>query len=85
MSLVVAGQDLGNPLLVALALRDVARQGEEYPQLYALPQADEPESPDPGYVAAVRRQARQALQHHEGKLENETVEFLKRLVAWDAG
>lgn len=82
MSLVVAGLDLGNPIYVSIALADVARRGEEYPQLYGVLQADAPARPDALYLTALRAQAQQALDAHRDELESETVQFLARVADW---
>jgi len=81
MSLVVADQQLGNPLIVAIALADVARQGEQYPQLYALLEADQPERPTRSYLKAVEAQALQALEAHKDALKEDTVELLNLLAS----
>lgn len=62
------------------ALADVARHGGEYPELFGLPQADEPEDPGPDYLPAVRAQAKVALVEHGAHLQTASTSFLERVI-----
>lgn len=78
MSVVVGTRDLGNPLAVAAALKDIAQQDGDYPALFGLLEADG-ELVSREYELEVRQQARRALADRGHKLQQPTRRFLSRV------
>jgi hypothetical protein len=71
--------NLGNPFIVLSAFREMAQFGEEWPALFGVIHTDDQDL-DPGYVADVRKEAKDFLAAHEEEISKDAKAILTQLV-----